>query len=225
MLELDRKPLSVIQADASLFAGRLGIDIETDFGAIALDNIPVPDVSDFTALLDYRIRIPNCHEYNYEDPLLRPWFSTEMGYSDVNRLDTSLRLRDDRLLSVTIDLSTSETEGSLPQNLRGSLLANCSPVDSTQLLTFSGPIPIRFAESYLPILGLPSLPSNATLKHVTSAFGKPDHTGGSANSKHGSVPAWIRYTLPSCYLRFQIEGELISIFTIMSLSDPPCDLL
>jgi len=225
LLKLDGKPLSVLHADASLFAGRLGVDIETDFGVIALDNIPVRDIFDFNDFQGYRIQIPDCQDYDYENPSLRPWFSTDSGYSDIQWMDASIDLQDDRLLSVKIDLATSESEDARPRRLCGTLIANCSPLDSTQLLYSLGPIPVRFAECYLPILDLPGLPPDATVKHAISTFGPPDHSGGGITSKHGFIPEWIRYTLSSCYLRFQIEHDQITNFTIMRLSDPPCDLL
>ncbi|WP_145384997.1 hypothetical protein [Stieleria neptunia] len=225
LLKLDGKSLSVLHADASLFAGRLGIDIDTDFGEIALDNIPVRDIFDFRDFRGYRVQIPNCEDYGYENPLLHPWFSTDSGYADIQRLDASLDLLDDRLLSVQIDLTTSECEDALPRSLCGTLIANCCPLDSTQLLHSLGPIPVRFAERYLPMLDLPGLPSDATQKHAIAAFGPPDHSGGGISSKQGTIPEWIRYALPNCYLRFQIVHDRITNFTIMRLSDPPCDLL
>jgi hypothetical protein len=224
LLELDGNPLSVLQADASLFAGRLDVVIESDCDAIGLNNIPVREIHEFSGFRDYRIHIPDCHDYDYENPLLQPSFSIDSEKSDIKRLDASLDLRDDGLLSVTIDLATSESEESLPRNLYGTLLAYCSSLDSTQLLFSLCPMPIRFAECYLPILGLPALPPDATLKHVIAAFGPPDHSGGGNTSNYGFIPAWIRYTLPICYLRFQIERDQITIFNIMRLSDPPCDL-
>jgi hypothetical protein len=87
------------------------------------------------------------------------------------------------------------------------------------------PIPIRFASYYLPIIGLPPVPKDATLSDITRIFGPPTHQGGGLHPKIGMIPMWLRYTMSNCFVRFQLENERATDLTIMSLDDPPCDLV
>jgi hypothetical protein len=80
-------------------------------------------------------------------------------------------------------------------------------------------IPIRFANRYLPLIGLPILPDAATRQDIFAIFGKPDEQGGGKHATFGDITNWIRYSLPDCFLRFQIGSNRITHVTIISKDD------
>jgi len=129
------------------------------------------------------------------------------------------------IIEFTIDWRAIDYENNGTITVSGKICSACDPIDASQLLYgVSAPIPIRFAENYLPITGLPGIAERTTLSGVIKIFGQPTHQGGGLHTQYGRIPNWIRYTLTNCYLHLQITDDLVTQVTIMSLNDPPCDL-
>ena len=109
-----------------------------------------------------------------------------------------------------MDLHAIESESDTKLSIHGQIRAEGHPIDAQRLLySSSGPIPIRFADHYLPLLGLPKIPVGSTLADVTKILGQPNHRGGGFHAVFKIIPQWIRYTLSNCYLRLQLENDII----------------
>jgi hypothetical protein len=130
------------------------------------------------------------------------------------------------LLTLSLDLVTGsydirgERELDAPLTVKGKIIAECIPVDQLTVLHTSGPIPVRFAKHYLPLIGIPAIPTVTTREQIISQFGEPAAQGGGYQSKSVFVPEWVRYTLDHCYLRFAFAAGLVTDVTIMSRTGP-----
>lgn len=225
ILTVNGKELQVLEADCSLFVGRLSIDTTTSDGDLAISNIPFPLAFKIEDLSGMSFSSSDCTKDMYENSVFQTSVSFRNDYFAIRSINIDSLTCKNGVLKIAIRLRASGTESDAELSINGQIRAEEYPIDAQRLLYGClEPIPIRFADHYLPLLGLPKLPVGSTLADVIKIFGQPNHQGGGVHAKFGQIPHWIRYTLPNCYLRLQLENEVITQITIMSLDTPPCDI-
>lgn len=224
-LKVNGTEFSVQYADCSLFVGRLDVDTVITGGDLAILNIPFPSAVRFDQLSGKTYSSVDCTKDVYENSISKPSVSFRNDYFAICSIEfTSIKYANGSL-HLALELQATEAENALSLSVMGEIHAECYPIDSRRLLLgVLGPIPIRFAEYYLPMIGLPGISEGASLLDVTKILGQPNHRGGGLHPQYRMIPTWIRYTMPSCYLRFQFEDNIATQITIMSLTDPPCDV-
>lgn len=226
VLKVNGTEVTVQDADCSIFVGRLDIDTATTGGDLAIFNIPFPSAVTIGQIVGKTYSSGDCTREVYENSCFKPSVSFRNDYYTIHSIEITSRDCSNGRIQFELNLNAADTETGLDLSVVGEIIAECSSIDSWQLLSGgAGPIPIRFAEYYLPIIGLPRISEGATVSDITGLFGEPTHRGGGLHPKYGIIPIWIRYTLPNYYLRFQFENDKATQVTIMSLSDPPCDLV
>lgn len=218
--------VAVQDADCSIFVGRLDIDTATTGGDLAIRNIPFPSAVEFDQITGKSYSSVDCSKESYESSCFKPAVIFRNDYYGIRRIEFAAKDYKDVRLHFQLELNADDSESGSSLSVAGEIHAECYPFDSWRLLSgISGPIPIRFSKHYLPMIGIPGISEGATLSDITGQFGQPTHRGGGLHPKFGRIPIWIRYTLPNCYLRFQFENDQATQITIMSLSDPPCDIV
>ena len=223
-LTIDETSLALTEADCTLYIGRLNLDFECSQGCGSLANLPFGDAVEFSSLLGVNIEIRDCQSVEYENPVFKPCFNLEGDYYSLTSLRVAPLQLDPRHHTVLINsrfrcrrrnLHAGHQEVS--REISVSLRAHCQriPVDATYMLMQQQTLPIRFANRYLPLLGIARLPDTPTSHAIINLFGQPDDQGGGNHPKFGDIQHWIRYTLPNCFLRFQIESDTITHVTVM----------
>ena len=216
-LTLNTRHIPITQADCSLFVGRLDIDFELPDGDGACRNIPVGDIVEFPELSGRTVTIDDCPNATFENDIFRPTFALHDDVYTVTSLHvTSLEFLPDRnSLAFAVNLTASSGEGNtvMAVSLQGT--ATCNEFIGLELLVRQETIPVRFASHYLPLLGLPKIPEDTDRAQVISIFGQPDDEGGGPHAKHGKIPPWVRYTLPTCLLRIQFDSDSVTHVTLM----------
>jgi hypothetical protein len=224
-LKVNGTEFSVQYADCSLLVGRLNIETVISGGDLAILNIPFPSAVRFDQLSGKTYSSVDCRTEVFENSIFKPAVCFRHDYFEICSIDlTSIKYATE-FLHLALELHAAEGKNAVSLSVMGEIHAECYPIDSRRLLSgILGTIPIRFAEYYLPMIGLHGISEGASLLDVTTILGQPNHRGGGLHQQYGMIPTWIRYTLPSCYLRFQFEDNIATQITIMSLTDPPCDL-
>lgn len=224
-LKVNENEFAVQDADCSIFVGRLNVDTSTTGGDLAICNVPFPSAVTFDQIAGKNYSSANCINESYENSIFKPAVSFRNDYYTIRSIDFASKDYSNGYLDFELNLNAIDTETDLLLSVSGKIHAECYPIDSWRLLLgHSGPIPIRFADYYLPMIGLPRISDRATSSEIVRVLGQPTHRGGGLHPRFGIMPKWIRYTLPNCYLHFQFENEIATQVTIMSLSDPPCDI-
>jgi hypothetical protein len=90
-----------------------------------------------------------------------------------------------------------------------------------QLILKLQPIPIRFAQHYLRLIDLPSIPVGATRAEVLALFGEPESTGGGIHPQFGFIPDWIRFAFPEFLFRCEFEADTIANIAFMPRTELP----
>lgn len=212
----------LVSADCTLFIGRLDVDFEIGNSEGALRNLPFGDAVDFPSLSNRTIEMPDCRNAEYENPIFKPSFTLSHNYYSV----TAIKVDAVDFCSKTNHLTLNarfvalndENDSRIDANL--AVRADCVAIDGTYIMMCSESIPIRFANRYLPLIGLPVLPDGATRHDIVAEFGAPDDQGGGPHATYGNIPLWIRYTLPNCILRFQLDLDNITHVTVMPKDGP-----
>ncbi len=223
-LKLNDTDINVREAQCTIFVGRLDIDVTSTFGDVSFLNIPFPSATDLSDLSGQTFSRDDCTKHNYENSIFQPVVSFRTDYFAVRFIKFEALNCENGNLLCAVDLRAVEPESEAELKIRGKIRAEFYPMDADQLLYRQEPIPIRFAAHYLPLLGLPKIPTGSTTTDVIELLGQPHHRGGGPQQL-GEIPKWIRYTLSTCYLRFQMENDTITQVTIMPLGNPPCDLM
>lgn len=225
-LKVNGTEFSVEYAVCNLFVGRLTVDIATTGGDLAILDIPFPSAVRFDQLSGKTYSNIDCTKEVFENPIFKPAVRFRNDYFEIGSIEFTSISYSNGCLHLALELHASEDVNAVSLSVMGEIHADCCPIDSGRLLSgIVEPIPIRFAEHYLPMIGLPGISEGASLLEVTKIFGQPAHRGGGLHPQYGMIPTWIRYTLSSCYLRFQFQNDIATQITIMSLTDPPCDVL
>jgi len=73
MLTVNGKELQVLEADCSLFVGRLSIDTTTSDGDLAIRNIPFPLAFKIEDLSGTSFSSSDCTKEVYENSIFKPW--------------------------------------------------------------------------------------------------------------------------------------------------------
>ncbi len=224
-LKVNETEFAVQDADCSIFVGRLDVDTATTGGDLAIRSIPFPSAVTFDQIVGKSYSSVDCTRELYENSIFKPAVIFRNDYYTIRSIDFASEDYSNGNLDFELDLNAVDTETGQLLSVSGMMHAECYPIDRWRLLSgHSGPIPIRFAEYYLPMIGLPMISDRASSSEITRVFGQPTHQGGGLHPDFGMIPKWIRYTLPNCYLHFQLEDNTATQVTIMSLSDPPCDI-
>ncbi len=224
-LNVNGTETTVHDAECDLFCGRLGVDASISCGDLGIYNIPFPSAVKFDQLSGESYSCADCTKEVYETT-----FTPSVRFRNTHCAIRSIKLDSlnysNGIINFAIDLYAVGTESDTLLSVNGEVRAECSPIHSLTLLSgVRGPMPIRFAEYYMPIIGLPGIKEGTSLSDLTKIFGQPHHCGGGLHPQYGRIPQWIRYTLQNCYLRFQFENEIVTEVFVMSIDDPPCDLL
>jgi hypothetical protein len=224
-LKVNNTEFFVQDADCSIFVGRLDVDTATTGGDLAIRHIPFPSAVTFEQIAGKNYSCADCTRELFENSIFSPTLFFRNDYCTIRSIEFASKDYSNGNLQVELDLKAVNAETGQLLSVAGTILAECYPIDRFRLLYgHAGPIPIRFAGFYFPLIGLPIISDRASCSEITSVFGLPDHQGGGLQPDFGIIPKWIRYTLPDCYLHFQFENDLATQVTIMSLSDPPCDI-
>lgn len=215
-LVIDGREVQITQAVCRLFVGRLDVDFSSERISGGCVNIPVGDTVEFAALSNRTVSIADCPNADYENLLFKPAFAFKHEYYSVRSLkvDSIGFNQNDNVLCLAIHLTASDDESDTELLVEGTLKAECQQVDRLRLLLASCPIPVRFANHYLPLLGIPTIPADATRAQLISLFGAPNAEGGGPHPQFGDIPVWIRYTLPNCFLHFQFDSETARQITL-----------
>jgi len=225
LVKVNGLELAVQDADCSLFVGRLNLDSATTGGDLAISNVPFTSAVRFDEISGKRYSCADCTKGVYENSIFKPAVYFRNDSFAIISIDIASGSCSNGFIEFTIDVWGIDYENNGTISVSGKICAACYPIDAQQLLYgLSGPIPIRFAEYYLPIIGLPGIAEGTTLSGVIKIFGQPNHRGGGLHAQYGSISNWIRYTLTNCYLHLQFIDDLVTQVTIISLNDPPCDL-
>ncbi len=224
-LKVNDMTFAVQDADCSIFVGRVDVDTATTGGDLAIRNIPFPTAVTFEQIAGRKYSCVDCTKELFENSIFSPAVVFRNDYYIIRSIEFAIKDYSNGNLYVEFDLKAVITEPSQWMSVSGTILSECYPINRYRLLSgHAGPIPIRFAGFYLPLIGLPGISDGASCDEITSVFGLPDHQGGGLQTNFGIIPKWIRYTLPDCYLHFQFENDMATQVTIMSHSDPPCDI-
>lgn len=238
----DRENICVTGADCVLFIGCLDINFWSDETDGSCSNIPIGDVVEYTELANKMVSMDDCQNAHYDNPLFKPGFCVRDEHYSIKsfQIDSVSYDASDRLLSLRVKFTALDAESAKEISVVGNLTAYCQGVDSRHLLMTARPIPIRFANHYLPLLGIPKMPAGASRSELISQFGPPHNEGGGSISPLANiserllrnqpeevlrawsqmkVPEWIRYNLPSCILRFGFESEIASDVHLMPTAD------
>ncbi len=220
-LTIDGVTDRVVSAECRLFAGRLDLDFVAGNAEGSLLNMPFGDATEFQSLPNRKIEsLDFCHAEN-ENPFFKPCFTLNDDYYSVTSLcvDSISYNPQDDCLAFNTEFTAINNESETPITVSLVAVAECVAMDSTQLLTRQETFPVRFASRYLPLMGLPVLPDRATKSDVIAKLGTPHDQGGGLHPSFGSIPMWIRYTLPNCLLRFQLDSDRITHVTVMPRSE------
>lgn len=221
-LTIDGRDSLLMSADCTLFVGRL--DVEFDCGRFdgELRNLPFSEALEYSSLRNSSISISDCLNAKYENSIFPPQFTL----NDEEYLVMSLAVdsvgfcpKSDRLsLNSRFTAVHTESRAEIVASLVTS--AECYPITRLHVLMCNLTIPIRFANRYLPFIGVLGLPDDPTRNDIVAKFGAPDDSGGGPHTKFGNIPVWIRYTLPEYFLRFQLESDNITHVTVMLRKGP-----
>ena len=219
---IDQREILVTDAFCFLFNGCLEIDFESPGADGSCGNIPFGDATEFSELAGQTISIADCFNATYDNRFFKPSFVFDHDYYSISSLRVyAIRYtRDSNVLSLTFEFEAKLDDSPRTISVRSQLSALCRPVERSEVISRLEPIPIRFAKTYLPLLGLPAISKDSTCADVISLFNEPDHQGGGNHPICGLIPKWIRYTFPSFYLHFQIECHVVTKVTIMSREGP-----
>lgn len=225
-LKVNGIELSVQYADCTLFVGRLDVETATTGGELNIRNIPFPSALAVSQLSGKTYSSVDCTKEVYENSVFKPTVFFRNDYFAIRSIEFTAKNYSNKTLQLALELQAGEAENGLSLSVIGEIYAECNPIDSRYLLAGNlGPIPIRFAEHYLPIIGLPKILEGASLLDITKMMGQPNHQGGGLHPMYGQIPQWVRYTLPNCYFHIQFEANIATQVAIMPLTDPPCDLM
>ena len=221
-ITIDRQEILITEAFCFLFNGNLEIEFHSRNNEGECGNLPFGDAVDFSELSGQTKSIADCLNATYEDPLLKPSFTIDRDSYSISSLnvDTIHFMHDANLLSLRLGFEARHNESDALIHVQTQLVALCRQVEKSDLLSRFGPIPVRFAKTYLPLLGLPEIMEGATRETVVSLFGEPNHEGGGNHTILGITPKCVRYTFPSFYLHFQMESGVITQITIMPRVGP-----
>lgn len=210
----------VTDAFCFLFNGNLEIEFRYDDAEGECWNIPFGSAVEFSELTGQSISIADCLNATFEK--FKPSCRIDHCYYSISSLhvDAIRYMRESDLLSLMFDFEALDHDSGLTISARAQLTALCRPVERYDVLHSPGSIPIRFAKTYLPLIGLPPISAEATSKDVISVFGQPNHQGGGSHPIFGDIPKCIRYSFPSYYLHFQFERDVVTEVTIMSREGP-----
>ena len=219
---INQREIFVTDAFCFLFNGCLEIDFQSPVVDGGCENIPFGDAIEFSELNGQTISIADCLNAKYDNSLFKPSFFLDHDYYSISSLHVYAiqYLRDSDVLSLKFEFEAKLADSPLTISVRLELSALCRPVEQSDVLNRLGLIPIRFAKTYLPLLGLPAISKDATCTDLISLFGEPDHQGGGNHPICGLIPKWIRYTFPVFYLHFQMECDAVTTVTIMSREGP-----
>ncbi|EMI26405.1 hypothetical protein RESH_03048 [Rhodopirellula europaea SH398] len=213
--------VQLVSADCTLFIGRLDVDFDCGNTDGALRNLPFGDAVEFTSLRKRTIEMSDFLSAEYENPIFKPSFRLDRNYYSVTSLSVDavdFCSKTERLTLSARFAAMGENESKIAASIAVS--ADCVPIDCTYMMMCQETIPIRFANRYLPLIGLPVLPDDATRSDIVTEYGTPNDQGGGPHTGFGTIPIWIRYTLPSCFLRFQLESDKITHVTVMPKDGP-----
>ena len=230
VLVIDGRQVSVTEACCSLFAGRLSVDFVGEGLSGGVSDIPVPidDKVELSDLCGCTVSIADCESFHFEGGVSKPTLSIENEVLYIRKLDIDCvsYAADTNLLTVRLDLETGRYdmmgggERDAPVVVKGEIIAEGLPVEELNVLLAVGAIPVRFAKHYLPLIGIPGIPTNTTREELISQYGEPAAAGGGYESQSVFVPEWVRYTFDHLYLHFRFSERLVSEVTIMSRSGP-----
>ncbi|MDB5347613.1 MAG: hypothetical protein JWP89_5990 [Schlesneria sp.] len=229
VLVIEGRRVSVTEAWCSLFAGRLCVGFEGGGLTGGVSDIPMPidDNVELSDLCGCTVSIADCESF-FEDVVSKPTLSIENELLSIRRLEiySVSYAADTNLLTVRLDLDTGRYdivgggEPDAPVAVKGEIIAEGMPVEKWNVLNSVGAIPVRFAKHYLPLIGIPGIPTTTTREELISQFGEPPAAGGGYQSRSVFVPEWVRYPFDHCYLHFRFSERLVSEVTIMSRSSP-----
>lgn len=221
-LTIDGIGHQVSSADCNLFAGRLGLDFEYSLGDGSLSDLPFGDAVEFSSLSGRTIDLPDCLAADYENPLLKPFLAINTDYYSVISLsvDSVIWNSIDNSLCLSARLAAIHIEDQRSILVTFSSTFECLPIDGMRVLMSHETLPIRFANRYLPLLGLPLLPDGPTRQDIIRQYGTPNDEGGGDRPQFGYIHPWIRYTLPNCFLRFQMDSDTVTHVTAMPRCEP-----
>ena len=215
-LVIDGCGLEVTQADCILFVGRLNIDFLTSECDGSFLNLPVGDAVRFDELKDKSCSLTGCRDAVYDNCLFKPTMCIQQEHSPIDRFSIDATAKSKDRISFAIEGVVQQDPDARLVKFSGQITADYTDFNRFWLLSLPQPIPIRFAEYYLPLIEVHPLRAGATRNDLIEIMGPPDDHGGGNHPKFGMIPIWIRYTLPEFYLRFQIEANLVTFVTIMS---------
>ena len=205
--------ISASDALCEFYAGYLEIDV-FDANEFRIANLPFADCTVFEELHGKSLVFDDAKTLRLDNFLFKPVVSYERILYSIERLRLEPITAAGDVLSCKFELHGSGVECDTKIDLSAEIVANYSPTSELNVLLYLGPVPIRFAQQYLPLIGCPSLPINTRLSDVVEIYGTPNNTGG-GQTEFGLIPHWIRYTFPDFLLRFQHDCEAIENFTVM----------
>jgi hypothetical protein len=218
-LTVDGKELAASRADCTLLLGRLRVDSVSPQMDWSCSSIPVGDLVDYTQLHGLVVSMPDCINAVYENSCFKPLFEMNNEFYSIRslRVDFIKFMPEHNLLHLTFDFVGSHHETDTNISVRGDIKADCRPINGRELLGCHETFHVRFADRYLPLLGLPPIPVGATREQITDYFGMPNHVGGGVRESFGDIPEWILYLLPNCTLRFQFADSQVTHITVCAV--------
>lgn len=204
--------------ECKLFAGRLDIGLELQNDEYSeWCNLPYSDVFEFSQLSGRKVLITDCAAENFENPLLNPWFTIDASFYSI----TSLRVvcgeysPSRQTIAIEINSTGSNDEDGTAVSVNGHFTAACIGATSNDVLNCLGGFPVRFANYYLPLLGLPQISEHPDRALIISLFGQPDDEGGGNHPQFGFIEPWMRFMFPTFHLHFRMDSDNITHITVM----------
>ncbi len=216
-LRINGREISIAEADCDLFVGRVNIYFATQGGDGSICNIPYGDALNFKELANRKVTITDCETIAYDNILFKPHFTIREHRHSIASLHAANRehhaLKDLLLISFAF-VAANDADGTTIE-VNGEITSQFTPLTRSGLLFRQEPIPIRFANHYLGLLGLPAIPNGATRTQVTSVFGELESEGGGVHPLCGYIQPWIRFAIDDFYLHCRFAPDRIIEVTFM----------
>lgn len=215
-LTIDGRGVSVTHATSELFVGCLDVHFESDNQGGSIDFIPFVHALDYPTLSKRTVSIADCPNAEYENSLLKPSFSIEQHHHSIQSLHVEDVLFNplENSLSLKVHLAARDEETRKEICVQGHLVTECQDINVVKLLLSSRPIWIHYANQYLPLLQIPTIPANATRPEVAAIFAFPYIEGGGALTPGPSIPAWVLYKLPNCFINISFDAGVVHHVTL-----------
>lgn len=205
-------------AECTLFAGRVAVEFAGAQTNGSLSNLHFENAVTYAELSGRGVESRDCQASDAAYGLYNPLFCIEFDYPvycyPVSKLKVDPiqfnAVNETLTLQAKLEAMNDEIQSRIQVELAAT--TQCTPIDASYVTHSHVGFPVRFANHYLPIIGMPCLPETATRIDVERLLGSPDDEGGGPHPLAGRIPDWIRYTLNDCFVRFELDcGEVTRI--------------